>query len=200
MSFDYTTNRPIGNQTPADQREALEQNTNTISNWVDIDHIGFNNADGGKHAKITLNGFESPAQPTDPSESMILYGAAGTGDSSSPQLFAVNDNDTFHLSPIRAYAQVSWNGSARTIELSYNITNIVRDPGGGRYTVTWDSSAVDSINYMVFCTPGIILNSTTPALVNVDKRNAGNIILVFTDPTQNKVAEPSSFSVMILDL
>lgn len=54
-SFTYTTNIPIGNQTPAAQRPSLQVNTNSIGSWVSVDHYGFGTAGSfdGYHQKST---------------------------------------------------------------------------------------------------------------------------------------------------
>jgi len=52
-SYTYTTNIPIGNQTPAQQRPALNTNTNSIDSLLDVDLFGFNDNNGGFHQKST---------------------------------------------------------------------------------------------------------------------------------------------------
>src|SRR5690606_39250359 len=39
---------------PSDDQPVMQENTNSISNWIDVDHVGFNNAKGGIHNVVRL--------------------------------------------------------------------------------------------------------------------------------------------------
>jgi hypothetical protein len=54
MTFSYNSGLPNPPDDPADDVAGMQTNTATISNWVAVDHVGFNSAAnaGGKHNQI----------------------------------------------------------------------------------------------------------------------------------------------------
>lgn len=54
MSFTYTTGIPNPPNDPSQDVSGMQTNTNSISSWVDVDHVGFNNSLGGKHLQVTI--------------------------------------------------------------------------------------------------------------------------------------------------
>ena len=53
MSFTYTTGLPNPPDDPSSNVSSMQTNTNTISSWTQVDHVGFNNVSGGKHLQVT---------------------------------------------------------------------------------------------------------------------------------------------------
>lgn len=52
-NFTFTTGRPAGNLTPAQNRPSMETNNDSINSILDVDLIGFNDNNGGFHSKTT---------------------------------------------------------------------------------------------------------------------------------------------------
>jgi hypothetical protein len=94
MSFPYIIGLPNPPDDPSQDVAGMQNNTNTISSWVGVDHIGFNNAAGGKHLQVTYPNITSQVTPTDPVS--ILY--TKNDAASHPQLFFLNSqNSTFYV-------------------------------------------------------------------------------------------------------
>lgn len=50
--FDYTENIPSAPHNPSADQPSMQINTNSISNLIDVDHVGFNASNGGYHTII----------------------------------------------------------------------------------------------------------------------------------------------------
>lgn len=53
--WDYTTGIPAANNNPSVDQPNMQQNTNSISNLILVDHLGFNVLNGGYHKVIHFN-------------------------------------------------------------------------------------------------------------------------------------------------
>jgi hypothetical protein len=74
----YTSNIPQPGQSRAETQAPIEQNFQSINNFVNVNHVGFtNDTDYGKH-NFTVFPVQSVA-PTTNSTEMALYCAASTG-------------------------------------------------------------------------------------------------------------------------
>lgn len=54
ISISYNENIPDGNNKPSQDRKKMTENTNSISKWVEVDHVGFNTANGGRHKQVSF--------------------------------------------------------------------------------------------------------------------------------------------------
>ena len=50
----YNNNIPFSSDNPSDDQPLMEQNTNSISTLINVDHIGFNNNNGGMHQQVQI--------------------------------------------------------------------------------------------------------------------------------------------------
>lgn len=69
MSISYNTNIPFSTHNPSDDQPLMEENFNSISQWVDVDHVGFDPGGGatsGQHLQVTFNSNNVPGTPTSP--------------------------------------------------------------------------------------------------------------------------------------
>lgn len=101
MTFAYFSNIPDDNNDPKIDQPRMKINTNSISSWIDIDHIGFKQINGGTHRVVTFAGFAAPSAPT--GVQSVLYPAAGVADPTLPQLYFRNSNMILPISLIKAY-------------------------------------------------------------------------------------------------
>lgn len=111
MSFTYTSGIPIPTNSPSQDVGNMQQNTTTINNWVQTDHIGFNNVQGGQHKQITFSANEA---------------APGLPNSSVAALFA-------NLSNSQSWP--FWQNGAGTVQLLGGVPSAVANgytflPGG----------------------------------------------------------------------
>src|SRR5271154_5588484 len=77
-SFTYTTNIPVAGNDPSVDQPNMTTNTNSIASILDEDMIGFGNANGGYHSKITYVD-QTGSLPSGVSGTDILYSAVPSG-------------------------------------------------------------------------------------------------------------------------
>lgn len=80
MTFTYTRDIPFATHTPASDQPNMQVNTNTIDDLLKVDHISFNDANGGKHNHVTFHNAQSDPTLLN-SETQIYpktFGAAAT--------------------------------------------------------------------------------------------------------------------------
>jgi hypothetical protein len=118
MSFTYNSSIPATNNNPSDDQPVMQQNYAAISNFVNVDHVSFNNANCGKHLQVTFNSKNTPAAQTDPQS--VLYTANGIASSVS-QLKYANQSATFPLSTLRAYANFTVLNNSMTATNYFNV-------------------------------------------------------------------------------
>lgn len=85
-NFTYTTGRPAGNLTPAQNRPSMQTNNDSINSILDVDLIGFNDNDGGFHQKTTY--VVQGSDPGSTSAQVVEYSKAV---SASSELFIQRD-------------------------------------------------------------------------------------------------------------
>jgi hypothetical protein len=84
MSISYIPNIPLSTNNPSVDQPNMETNTNSISSWVAVDHVGFNVSSpevSGQHLQVTFNSNNVPTTPTSPP--VLFTNTVG----SLPQLF-----------------------------------------------------------------------------------------------------------------
>lgn len=61
MSFTYSPSIPAANNDPADDQPLMQQNFASTSGLINVDHVGFNTAGGGRHNQVTFDSNNVPA-------------------------------------------------------------------------------------------------------------------------------------------
>lgn len=149
MSFNYNTGIPAAQNNPSNDQPNMLTNTDSINNWVQVDHIGFNDAvNSGKHKEVTLNGNHPPGTPS--VGDSVVYTNPGTADATKPQLFWKTSTATtnFLLSGMRAWAFCNAAGVINSQK--FNVTSVV--VAAGVATVTLPAGVVNTTDYAVFVT------------------------------------------------
>lgn len=87
--FTYTAGLPNPPDNPSQDVGGMQINSESISSLIAIDHIGFNNSQGGQHKQVTFASVNVPMVPTTPP---VLFtntkdGAGNTLPGSLPELF-----------------------------------------------------------------------------------------------------------------
>lgn len=100
MTFPYVLGVPTPPHDPSEDVTAMQSNTNTIGDWVEIDHVGFNSSTGGTHLQVTFSSNNVPSVPTTP-----------------PVLFT--NNDAFSVPQLFYYT-----GTASQSSGQYNVVNV----------------------------------------------------------------------------
>lgn len=62
----YTPGIPVPTNDPSVDAPVMQQNSIAINNWVQVDHVGFNNASSGQHKQVTFQSNNVPSIPTTP--------------------------------------------------------------------------------------------------------------------------------------
>src|SRR5260221_6494185 len=86
MSFTYTLGIPNANDDPSVDQPNMQTNNDSINTIINIDHVAFNNTDGGKHKQVTFDGNHIAAAPA-ATNSSVIFTKAGTADTGHPQVF-----------------------------------------------------------------------------------------------------------------
>jgi hypothetical protein len=84
----YTANIPQGPQLISVTQPLIQANFNELDNYTQVDHVPLNDANQGKHAKVTFR--EQTADPTTLPNEVALYTKDVAG---SPSLFIRQQND-----------------------------------------------------------------------------------------------------------
>jgi hypothetical protein len=175
MSFAYFDNIPGENNDPKVDQPRMKINTNSISSWIDVDHVGFRQINGGTHRVCSFAGFAAPSAPT--GVQSVAYPAAGVADTTKPQFYFRNSQMILPLSLIKAYgifiAQV---GPSYFNQVNMNAT-ITKS--SNNYTLTVNSNIITGNS------PGILVTASNPYQVNY-AYNA-NVLQLFDVPINSFV-------------
>lgn len=199
MSYTYNTGVPAANNNPSDDQPDMLTNTQSINSLIGVDHVSFNDSLGGTHKQVTITSKNAGAAQTDPSS--VLYTGNGTA-SSVAQLFYKNQNGTFLLSGIRAWAYVNGSGSIVSSQ-SFNVSGITKSGSiTGNYTVTLTANSTSSANYGVFCTPSTVPGSSPPNAMAVGYviNSATSFTLQFNAASSGNRTDPSFFTFIVFQI
>lgn len=144
----YTNNIPVPTNPPAADVVNMQNNTIAVNDWVQVDHVGFNDAKSGYHNQVTFASNE-PAPTLVNNAVANEFANVGIADSVNSQLFFQNKVVVTQLSAVRAWASVNANG---TIKAKYPAGLTVVNTTGGSYTVTLPADYLGSTsttNYAV---------------------------------------------------
>lgn len=164
MSFTYNLNIPNPPNPPSVDVPNMQTNTNSINNWVQVDHVGFAGTTSGQHNHVTFpvvqTGTSSPFANTYPISQIFpqTFGNVATteelyyADSSTGGGPRASINRL--IPTVKGYAMVNWNGVAWTLlgsatnNLQVNIASISAAASTG-FTVNFTTS-LDYSTYSVF--------------------------------------------------
>lgn len=184
-SFPYITGIPNPPNDPSVDAPNMQINTNTVNAWVQVDHIGFGVATGGKHNQVTFPGATTPAPGAQSGLTAVVQNLAGTADNTTAQLFYQNGQAAgaalFALSAIKAYAVIS---AAGAIVNGFNVSSVSFAIGGGLgvYTITLSLTLPGGANsFGVFALP---LQSGNTGVFQYYSGSGNTVNLYFTNTTQ----------------
>lgn len=81
MGIPYNPSIPATNDDPADDQPLMQANFSSINTLINVDHVGFSNAQYGQHNQVTFAANNVPTTPTTPP---VLFTNTVGG---APQLF-----------------------------------------------------------------------------------------------------------------
>lgn len=148
-SYPYINNVPVPTNDPSVDAPNMQTNTETIDSWVAVDHVGFNNSNGGKHNQVTFAGKNAQGSQTDPQS--VLYTASGTASTVSDLEFK-NQNANFPISTLRSlgsFATVNTNGPVSLIN-GFNVTSITASNSGLIYTIVFPNNVTTGTTFIPF--------------------------------------------------
>lgn len=91
MAIAYIPDIPDGPDKPRDSQPNLQINSNSIQQFLEIDHRAFANAQAGKHNKVSFPHVD-PGIPTAGSDEIVVFSNDGVN-SSQTELYYLRDGD-----------------------------------------------------------------------------------------------------------
>lgn len=175
MSFSYDPTLPNPPDDPADDVDQMQVNSQSISDLISVDHVGFNTAGGGEHDQVTFNNKNVPGAQTDPKS--VLYTDSGTASTVS-QLLYINQNATFPVSALRAFVNFTGTSGtgAQTINNSYNVSAVTK-PTALTCTVTLSAATTNGNSVCVLYSQGSSTGS------NVDYTFSAGVLTISRSST-----------------
>lgn len=168
-NFTYNTGIPDAPNNPSDDQPLMKTNTDSINSILNVDMIGFGNANGGLHSKITY--VNQGSDPGSAAAQYIEYSKATAG---SSEMYAQKDAVATPIQLTRGVPTTNANGSYSYL------------PGG--FLIQWGSkTAVGNSATVTFP----IAFTSAPTSVTATERNGAGIYGVAS------VQPPSSSGVVI---
>lgn len=191
----YNNGIPAANNNPSVDQPDMQTNTDAIDTLIAVDHVSFNNNDGGLHHQVNFNNKNAQGSQTDPQS--VLYTASGTASSVS-QLVYKNQNAVLPISTLRAFAYVTVGttpGFSISIANGFNVSTVTRISTGS-YNIVLTANATTGTNFAVIFSSGPSQVTQSAALVyTITGANTFN--LLFGISTRS---DPKSFSFQVLQL
>jgi hypothetical protein len=157
MGIPINANIPNPPNRPSDDVVPMRANTNSMIQYVAVDHVGFSSSEpSGTHKQVTFKEFASaPPTPTPGSEESVAYSAAGQASNSTAQMVFQNGSAKFLMSCIRAFGQMAIQPGSPTVNIDFrNSHNVVvgssSQQNGSTYTITLENNCVTGNNALVF--------------------------------------------------
>ena len=197
MSFTFNNSIPAsGNDPSVDQPNMLSNNA-AIQGIINVDHITFNESNGGQHRQITIpaTSYISPP-PLQIGNGSIIYTNPGTASMAGAQLFYVNSLATTQLSAIRAWAFCRPAGVVAG--QSVNVVSVIRT-SIGQYAVTLTANAVSSANFAILVS-NFIAAKNNGTFCGSQITGVGTFNLNFLALNVTGYADPADFSFAVLQL
>lgn len=150
MTFTFNNAIPAAPNNPSvDQPDMLTNNISTDS-ILAVDHISFNTANGGTHKYVnfskTVISDNIPGLPSNPSS--FAYTGAGVVDTTHPQLYFKNSNNTFLVNCIKAFGSFNNTPLGTTFINNMNCTLSINGTGT-LATITLTAGATTSTSFIV---------------------------------------------------
>lgn len=197
----YTSGIPASGQTLGSSRLQILNNFSSLKTTIDQDHVDMNDTGPGRHKQTTFSAFQAPGAQTNPQS--VLYTAAGTADSSAPQLFWKNQNATFHY-PIKAWGLLPSSGSGVPAQ-SYNIES-ANNTSKGQWSIVLTPNAVKSSVFAVLANSIYAQapdNTNTVCTANnfaYDGSNRGTFTVTITFQDDSTAVAAAVWSFIILQI
>ncbi len=200
-NYAYTTGIPNGALTPSQNRPTMTQNNDSNNSIWNEDHNGFNDNVGGTHQFMRMPNFTAPAVISETgTQGSVVYTAAGVAANTIAQLFFKNPNATYHLSPVKAWAFCNGSAGGIVVFQSFNVSSVTRT-SPGTYSVVMPANVVTTQNYAVLITTARRDNGTGRAIIgNYESQTATSFQVITIDPVAQLVADPFSFSFMVIQI
>lgn len=151
MSFPYNKDLPNPPNNPSQDVGGMQENSQSIDAWVNVDHQGFNNPLGGQHSQVTFP--LNLAQGSQANPASVLFTAQGTASGSNKsELDYKNQLGTFVLSSIKAFGVFATVTSGPvTLLMGFNVVSV---------------TLVSSATYSIAITPGVINGTNVGVLTS----------------------------------
>lgn len=198
MTFTFNTTIPAAQNNPSNDQPIMLSNNVATNGILNVDHITFNEANGGQHKQVTFNNKNVPGSQTDPQS--VLYTNSGTASTIS-QLFFKNQNAILPVSLIAAYAQCSGSSVNGAIvpNNQFNISSVSRT-AAGQYQVTLLANVTTGTNYGIIVTSNnVSLTSLTNIIANYTISSATVFNLIFNSKGV-AVTDPTNFTFIVLQI
>ena len=150
MGFSYNIGVPFSTDNPSVDQPEMLLNTVSLHDIWDVDHIGFNENNGGSHLQTTFFQEVIPIKPSDVSS--VAYPAVGTADIGRPQYFYQNALTTMPLSCIRAFGSFVGGVNPTFTNQFGTVGNVVSATGNGPFVIKLVADAVAANNVIVLLT------------------------------------------------
>lgn len=150
MTFSYNNGVPATANDPSVDQPDMLLNTQAINGISDVDHIGFNAANGGMHRQVTYPAVTTQGAQT--GLASVGYTVAGTANTGAAQWSFKNSISNFIPTTMRAWAFCNNGGIVNS--QSMNVASVVRN-GAGDYTATLTANTVTTTSFgvLVSCQP-----------------------------------------------
>lgn len=205
---------PVLTNSPSVDAPSMRTNAQSITDLIAVDHVTFNNSNGGQHNQVTIAANNVPgAQPS--ATQSVLYTNAGTADAAHPQLFWENFNSWTgggpsltvpnQINAVKGWALIASGGfPSATVTISFPSTITIANPSDGTYTVTLPANTVANGNYAVMVTTGLsaagLLPASSPMFASYHINSATSISIftfaVTTGALHQQNASSLSFVIM----
>lgn len=196
MTFSYNNGVPATNNDPSVDQPDMLLNAQAISGIADVDHIGFNSANGGMHRQSTY-----PAVTTQGAQSGLAgvgYTIAGTANTGASQWSFKNSISNFVPTTMRAWGFC--NSSGIVSSQSMNVATFVRN-SAGNYTITLTTNVVAGTNFGVLVSNTFSSVGSSALIPLYSITGAGTFTLKFSSPTNSAILlDPVSFTFQILQI
>lgn len=170
-NFSYTTDIPAAGNNPSLDQDPMMVNTNSISAWSAVDHLGFKVENGGTHTQITF--ANQVVAPSPINGTAIIYPIIPQGSASpNPQVVLNNSlpassdaamGASFILSCVKAFGVFT--PSSSLVNSFLNSMNATISGSNAAYTITITGNAVVSSSASIFIYQS---NNSGPRITSFD--------------------------------
>jgi hypothetical protein len=177
-NFNYNYNIPAANNNPSADQPLMLENYQSIHDWTEVDHVGYEVNNGGFHKQVTFNNTATPAAQTDPvSVAYTTNDVAG-----HPNLFFKNSQAAFMLSCVKAFGVFTTTNTASTVTAlnSYNINTTI-SVSGSLYAITLNSNVVTGNNV-------IVVLGTSSTTVNPTYSFSGGVLTIRSNTVRQNIS------------